>query len=91
MPSTSPIDPTVAAQLREINPDREAVVTWSRFRVGVFRQIDPTSNEETARVLEFRAMDGSEVHQFILDDSTRQDIIDWLSVEKTGSGLVLPT
>lgn len=88
---SDPIDPGIAAQLRQLDPDREEVVTWHRFRVGCFRQKDPATGEETARVLEFRRMDGTEVHQFVLTDEIRQQVAEWLSAEGVPSGLVLPS
>lgn len=88
---SQPIDPQVAAQLREVNPDREEVVTWTRFRVGCFRQKDPVTAEEIGRVLEFRSMDGREVHQFVLDQDVRSDIVEWLSAPSSEPKLVLPT
>lgn len=88
---SNPIDPEVAAQLRQIDPDREAVITWTRFRVGCFRQKDAVTGEEIGRVLEFRKMDGTEVHQFVLDENIRQQVIEWLSADTSPAGLVLPS
>lgn len=88
---SNPIDPEIAAQLREVNPDREAVITWTRFRIGAFIQRDPVSSEDIGRVLEFRSMDGKEVHQFVLDEESRKNVIEWLSVDAAPTGIVLPT
>jgi len=75
------IDPLAAAQLREVAPEREEVVTWHRFRAAVFLMRDPTTNEEMARVAEFRTLDGTQVHQFVLDDDTRRMLLESLAFD----------
>jgi len=75
------IDPLAAAQLREVAPEREEVVTWHRFRAFTFIMRDPTTNEELARVAEFRSLDGTQVHQFVLDDDTRRMLLESLAFD----------
>lgn len=74
-------DPQAAAQLRQVDPDVEEVITWRRFRALAFKMRNPDTGEEMARVIEFRKLDGSQVHQFVLDDDTRRMLLDALAYE----------
>ena len=67
------IDPQQAAQLAEIRPKKETVVTWTAFRVLV-GALEVTGES----VLEMRSMDGSEVHQWVLGDEARRVIVEAL-------------
>lgn len=84
------IDPQAAAQLREIRPEREQVVTWTRFRAATFIMRDPNTREELSRVVEFRSLSGDEVHQFVLDDDTRRMLVDTLAYDSAPK-IVVPT
>jgi hypothetical protein len=86
---SNPIDPLAAAQLREVAPDREEVVTWHRFRALVFIMRDQVTQEETNRVVEFRTLDGTQVHQFVLDDDVRRMLLEALAYDESAK-LVLP-
>jgi hypothetical protein len=79
------IDPQALAQLREVTPAKETVITWTRFRCMVGKLKLPDGTEEF--VLEFRSMDGAEVHQWVLDEDTRSMVVDALSQK---SRLVTP-
>jgi hypothetical protein len=64
------IDPHELAQLAEIRPKKETVVTWTAFRVLV-GALEGTGES----VLEMRSMDGAEVHQWVLGDDARATIV----------------
>lgn len=70
MDDRSLVDPLELSQLAEIRPEKETVVTWTRFRI-LIGALEATGES----VLEMRSMDGSEVHQWVLGDEARKTVV----------------